>query len=332
MESVYIDRRDTALEVSGSALIVRHPDEPRALSLPLQNLQRVVLASRVTLSTTVLQACSRAGVALVVLNTRAPDVCTVTLPWTHGHAARRVAQYRMLGEASSLLDASRNLVRFKIAGQRRTLLRLLRNHPDARRAVTRSYERLSAADDAANSASDVASLRGIEGAAARAHFAALSHCVPASLQFTGRNRRPPRDPVNAALSLTYTMLHGEAVRALCVAGLDPALGFYHGLSYGRESLACDLVEAFRPRADYWVVRLFNRQVLRIDHFAFGHERSVDGACLLSKAGREQFYAAWELAAAPWRRGMRHIAITWAQQVLRDHEEGAFDDRPDNIGD
>lgn len=316
MESLYIDRRDTVLDVNGGALLVRHPGEPRPLSLPLQNLERLVLSARVELSTSVLQACTRAGVAIVVINPRAVDVCTLTLPWTHGHAERRVAQYRMLGETAALVQAARMLVLFKLAGQRRTLLRLLRHHPLARRAVTRSVTRIGKCMDTAMVATDLASLRGAEGAGAREHFAALSHCVPASLQFTGRNRRPPLDPVNAALSLAYAMLHSEAVRALCGAGLDPSLGFFHELSYGRESLACDLVEAFRPRADYWVVRLFNAQVLRMDHFSFAHESGIDGACLLGKSGRQHFYLAWETQAHHWRRGMRRIARKWAKSVLQ----------------
>lgn len=325
MESIYIDRRDTVLDVSGAALLVRHSGEPRPLSLPLQNLERLVLSARVELSTTVLQACTRAGVAIVVINPRAPDVCAMTLPWTHGNAARRVAQYRLLGEPAPLLEASRNLVAFKLLGQRRTLQRLLRCHPDARRAVQRAMQRLGAVTDTVRSAGSIDVLRGAEGAGAREYFAALSHCVAPSLGFTGRNRRPPRDPVNAVLSLAYTLLHSEAVRALCGAGLDPALGFFHELSYGRESLACDLVEAFRPRADYRIVRMFNIDVLRMDHFSFAHEDGVNGACVLGKAGRQHFYLGWESAARTWRRGMRRIARAWARQVLAGGDDGGGPD-------
>jgi hypothetical protein len=70
-----------------------------------------------------------------------------------------------------------------------------------------------------------------------------------TLIFGGRNRRPPRDPANAVLSLGYTLLHFEAVRACYGAGLDPMIGFFHNLDFGRESLACDLVEPLRPRLD-----------------------------------------------------------------------------------
>jgi CRISPR-associated protein Cas1 len=129
------------------------------------------------------------------------------------------------------------------------------------------------------------------------------------------------------------MLHGEAVRSLCAAGLDPLIGFYHELSYKRESLACDLVEVFRARADYWVVRLFNLQILRMDHFSFAHEGTVNGACLMGKAGRAHYFPAWDTEARRWRRGMRRIANAWARAVLVvPSSEAEEDDGPDLAGD
>ena len=96
---------------------------------------------------------------------------------------------------------------------------------------------------------DLASLRGLEGVAAREYFQALTEVLPKSLGFHGRNRRPPKDPFNAVLSLGYTLLQAEASIALYGAGLDPYVGFYHALEYGRESLSCDVVEALRPEVD-----------------------------------------------------------------------------------
>jgi len=90
-----------------------------------------------------------------------------------------------------------------------------------------------------------ASLRGLEGAGASAYFEGFADLLPDRLKFSGRNHRPPRDPVNAMLSLGYTLLHAEAVLALYGAGLDPFIGFHHGLDFGRESLACALVEPLR---------------------------------------------------------------------------------------
>ncbi len=158
----------------------------------------------------------------------------------------------------------------------------------------------------------VDSLRGIEGAAAVGYFQALTQLFPASLDFTGRNRRPPRDPVNAALSLGYTLLHFEAVRACHVAGLDPIIGFFHELDFGRESLASDLIEPWRPRIDAWVWEQFRTRSLRDDHFT----READ-ACLLGKTGRQHFYGAYEALARPLRRALRRYAGKLAVRLAGD---------------
>jgi CRISPR-associated protein Cas1 len=129
MESLFIDRRGVSLDVEGQVLLVRHPDERKPASFPLQNVERVVIASKAQLSSSVIQACTRAGVSLLLLNPRAIDLCAVTMPWRHGNAARRVAQYRLNGTAEFCLDASRALVRSKLLSQIRTLRRMLRHYP-----------------------------------------------------------------------------------------------------------------------------------------------------------------------------------------------------------
>ncbi|HLV02564.1 MAG TPA: CRISPR-associated endonuclease Cas1, partial [Acidobacteriota bacterium] len=127
-------------------------------------------------------------------------------------------------------------------------------------------------------------LRGLEGAAQAAYFRAYTTLFPPSLDFHRRNRRPPRDPVNACLSLAYTLTHFEAVRIAYIVGLDPFLGFFHEIAFGRESLACDLIEPIRPSIDRWVWDLFRSRILRTEHF-----RSDKNACVLGKAGRSHFY-------------------------------------------
>jgi CRISPR-associated protein Cas1 len=152
-------------------------------------------------------------------------------------------------------------------------------------------------------------VRGLEGAAAAAYFAALATVFPPALNFTGRNRRPPRDPVNACLSLGYTLLHFEAVRACHGAGLDPLLGFFHDPAYGRESLACDLIEPLRPRLDAWVWGLFRNRLLRAEQFV-----TDKGACLLNKSGRQVFYASYEVFVPKLRRYLRQQAYRLAREL------------------
>lgn len=139
-------------------------------------------------------------------------------------------------------------------------------------------------------ADTVESLRGIEGAMARYWFTLLRRVIPAGWEFTQRNRRPPADPVNALLSLTYTLACSQLERTLASRGLDTALGFLHEPVAGRPALALDLIEPFRPLLDQFVQ--LASEALTPEHF---YQR--DGACLLNTEGRKVFYPMW----AQWKR-------------------------------
>jgi CRISPR-associated protein Cas1 len=142
----------------------------------------------------------------------------------------------------------------------------------------------------------------VEGAAGAAYFKAFSLLFPESLKFNNRNRRPPKDPVNACLSLSYTLFHQEAVNVLKTVGLDPAIGCYHELYYSRESLACDLLEPVRPLIDAWLWQLFKDRLLRVEDFVEKQE-----ACLLSMAGKQRFYEAFHNKAGSVRLLLRLYA-------------------------
>ena len=152
--------------------------------------------------------------------------------------------------------------------------------------VAQHLERLAAAVAEARRAADLAALRGMEGMGSKAYFAVYRACLRPGFTFDKRTRRPPRDPVNALLSLGYTML-GEAVAtALEVVGLDPYEGFYHADKYGRPALALDLLEEFRgPVADSVVLTLINKRMLQPDDFT---EPEANGGVYLSRHGLALF--------------------------------------------
>lgn len=107
--------------------------------------------------------------------------------------------------------------------------------------------------------------------------------------FTSRNRRPPRDPVNALLSFAYAMLVKDVTTAILTVGLDPYIGFYHSAKHGRPSLALDLMEEFRSViADSVVLTLMNKKMLTPRDFV-----SYGGTCLLSESGRKAFFQGYE---------------------------------------
>ncbi|MDN5363456.1 MAG: CRISP-associated protein Cas1 [Eubacteriales bacterium] len=126
-------------------------------------------------------------------------------------------------------------------------------------------------------------LRGIEGAGSRVYFQALQEVVAAEWGFDGRNRRPPRDPINALLSYGYALLLGEVMTAVERAGFDPYLGFLHEVKYGRPALALDLMEEFRGEVDLLVLRFVNLRMATPADFV-----NEEGEISLSPGLRKKF--------------------------------------------
>lgn len=301
MATLYVDRRDAALRRDGEALALYVAGE-RQGTVPIALLERVVLRGTVETDTGVLGALADAGVAVVLLSGRHSRNLGTLIGALHGDAERRLAQYALYQDVPRRTAWARYLVRRKLIGQERLLRRAMLARPDARHPLSKALDtlvplRARLAEDQASA--DLPTLLGIEGAAAAAYFGGLAALFPPALGFVGRNRRPPRDPVNACLSLAYTLGHAECLHACHIAGLDPFLGFFHEPSHGRESLASDVLEPMRPRLDAWVWHLFRERLLRPDHFT-----RQDEACLLGKAGRAVFYAEYEQLLRPLRRLLR----------------------------
>lgn len=309
MSTLVLDKPQLELRSDGAALALYEAGERRG-TVPLALLERIVLlGSQIRLDSGVLARLGEAGVVLLVLGRRGGQRLSLALGPRHNDATVRLAQCAVALDAEAALAYARALMRAKLGAHRRALHRMLAVRADCRKPLTDALASLAQVEAGLGAAADIGSIRGCEGAAAGAYFRALTSVFPPSLGFGGRNRRPPRDPVNAALSLGYTLLHADAVRACHIAGLDPLIGFYHRPAFGRESLACDLVEPLRPRVDTWLWDMFRTRTLREDHFA----TSASG-CQLQKAGRARFYAAYEEAATVWRRWLRSRCAALARQL------------------
>lgn len=320
MATLVLDRTDLELRVCDGALAL-YEQGTRSGTVPLKLLDRVVIhGAHTRLDTGVLLKLAEAGAATVLMSPRAGRMVAIVLGRAHNDAAVRLAQARRVLDDGFCQSWARQLVATKIRRQHRLLSQAEARRPDARKPLFDARHSLAIALAQVDAQSTCASLRGIEGSAARAYFHGYGALFAEELVFTGRNRRPPRDPVNACLSLAYTMLHFDAVRAAHGAGLDPLLGFYHRPAFGRESLACDLIEPLRPLADEWVWQQFGARTLRPEHFT-----TDKGACLLGKAGRGHFYAAWERFAPPPRRWLRLRCAMLARSLRKEGEAWIADD-------
>lgn len=294
MTSLYVDRRDVELELDAGAIVFRENGE-RVGTVPVAPLTRVFLRGEVRFSASLLGKLGEAGVGVVVLSGRQGKP-SLFLARSHGDAMRRVEQTRLSLDAGFSLGMARELVERKLAGQIAWFSEVRDSDMAARYHLTRAAGQLEEMRGRIPRQSDAAALRGLEGSAAACYFAGLRALVPESLGFTTRNRRPPRDPFNAVLSLTYVLVHSELAIALHGAGFDPYIGFYHAIDFGRASLALDLLEPLRAVADRFALGLFRDAVLRAEDFS-----QNESGCFLGKAGRSRYYVAYEAAHGVLRK-------------------------------
>jgi CRISPR-associated protein Cas1 len=214
----------------------------------------------------------------------------MTRGFDHKNVELRRRQYRAADNATFCLETAQRIVHAKTANCR-TLLR--RNADTA--AIGGVLDELARIAPAIRRASSLEELLGVEGSAARLYFASFSSMlrppegpVP-EFHIDDRNRRPPRDPVNAMLSFAYALLTRDATVALFKVGLDPLAGFYHQLRYGKPALALDFMEEFRPLvADSVVITAVNTGVVKSTDFVRSGVR-----CNLKDAGRIAFIRAFE---------------------------------------
>ncbi|AUM00249.1 MAG TPA: CRISPR-associated endonuclease Cas1 [Pseudothauera hydrothermalis] len=315
MATLLLDRADLEIRMTDGALAL-FENGCRSQTIPLRLIDRVIVqGARTRIDTAVLIKLAEAGATTLLLSPRAGRQVAIVLGPAHNEAAIRLAQARRTLDLNFCNRWAQQLVIAKLRRQHRLLHKAQAHRPDLRKALFDACGQLAdALTQATETGISSARLRGLEGSAARAYFRAYTALFAAALNFTGRNRRPPRDPVNACLSLAYTLLHFEAVRAAHAAGLDPLLGYYHRPAFGRESLACDLIEPLRPHVDAWIWQQFTVGTLRAEHFF-----ADKGACLLGKAGRGHFYANWERFAPAPRRWLRQACTRLARQLRAEGE-------------
>ncbi|WP_437938410.1 CRISPR-associated endonuclease Cas1 [Sorangium sp. So ce341] len=284
---VYVQEQGARIGLAGERLVI-HTRTGGQTEARLSNTSQVALLGNVQISTQAIRALLERGIPLCLMTYGGYYLGRAT-GLESKNVELRVAQHRAAADEAFCLSFARGVVVSKIKNAR-TMLR--RNHAAPEAAVLSELDQLARK---AAEAPSLPSLLGIEGTAARVYFGAFAGMLKAAgevrgdFDLEGRNRRPPRDPVNALLSLAYALLAKELATTLGTVGLDPLLGFYHQPRFGRPALALDLMEEFRPIvADSVVVAAINNGVVAPDDF----QRFGD-AVALRPAGRKKFLLAYE---------------------------------------
>ncbi|MGQ9506147.1 MAG: CRISPR-associated endonuclease Cas4g/Cas1g [Thermogutta sp.] len=285
-DGIHVVAQQEGVKVGVRGMALRITDENGSVvkSVPLANLESLSLLGSVQITTQAIRALADMNIPVAFLSPAGRLVAMID-PLDSVSAEVRRAQIRQLDRQDVCLELARALVSAKIMNQRTLLLRNHRSLP-AGVAADLAKEAKNAAQ-----ADSMDALRGHEGQAAAIyfrHFAGMFKS-PLAVEFdaNGRKRRPPPDPINACLSLAYSMLTHECVTALRLARLEPSIGGFHVSKPGRPALALDLMEPFRPLiADSVVITCFNRGELTEGHFL-----RTSAGCSLTDAGRRVFFNA-----------------------------------------
>lgn len=294
LNTLFVTLEGAYLRKDGAAVEVRHEQQTK-LRVPLHNLDGIVCFGwDCSASAALMGACADADVALS-FHTPHGKFLAAGRGFTSGNIHLRRAQYRAADQIDATLAIARNMVGAKISNCRQVLRRAARDHGE--KDATRAQILSKASDDLerriryATEAVDLDSLRGVEGDAAAIYFNAFPHLLThKTFSMSGRNRRPPTDPINALLSFLYSLLTHDCRSALESCGLDPQCGFLHRDRPGRPSLALDLMEEFRPIfADRAALTLINRQQIKERDF----ETKENGAVYLKEDARKTVLQHWQ---------------------------------------
>lgn len=306
MPTAYITTPQARVRLARERLEVWGPNgessaNPEILrEIPIRDLERVLLAESVQVSSEAMTALLRQGIAVGFLGWNGEWVGGF-LPPSRAHGMARLRQYQRTMEPAFVLEMARKIVTAKLYNQRRVLQRVAtsratEDQPEAEAPEPKLSEEMVAAllwmhqlFEDIKRADSLDELRGYEGVSTARYWQMWARLLPAEFPFERRSSRPPHNPVNACISFGATLVYHEMVAFLQAHGLDPALGLLHQTEDGRWSLALDLMEPFRPvLVEALALDLFSHQMLRMEHFEPKH-----GGVYLNAEGRRRYFLQYE---------------------------------------
>jgi CRISPR-associated protein Cas1 len=293
LNTLYVSSQGAYVHREGETIVVEK-EKQKVLQLPVHTLGGLVCFGNVLCSPAVLGLCAERDMAVSFLTEHGRFLAAVRGP-VSGNVLLRRRQYRMADEEEATRMIAAHLVSGKLANCRVVVNRTIRDHGgkvDAAelRGASDSIGRILDRLPEARTAEEV---RGCEGQAAAEYFRVFNHLIVDQKEdfvFTGRNRRPPLDEVNALLSFVYTLLAHDVRSALETVGLDPAVGFLHRDRPGRPGLALDIMEEFRPViADRLALSLINRRQVA----GRGFKKAAGGAVVMDETTRKTVLAEYQ---------------------------------------
>jgi CRISPR-associated protein Cas1 len=292
---LYVQAQGSYVKKNGNQLVIEEKRE-RVAEARYMDTSQVVLYGHAGISAPALHECFRREIPVTFM-TYGGWFIGHTVGTGHKNVLTRTLQYQASFNERTCMRLARKMVAAKIHNCR-TLLRRNWKSTDASDERAPAILLTGMKNDVAQASRTEAMpvLLGVEGNAARRYFenflgmlATDKRDVARGFDFNGRNRRPPRDPINALLSFAYSLLTREWTMVLSAVGLDPYRGFYHQMRFGRPALALDMMEPFRPLvADSTVITAINNGEIQPDDFI-----TTATGCNLKAGGRKNLIGAFE---------------------------------------
>jgi len=289
MGTLYITQDDAFIGKTDERLTVK-ANKQTLQDIPLIKLDGVVVLGRATVSPAVVIELLERKIPLSFL-THTGRYLGRLEPELTKNIFVRSAQWKAIAPSEPATHIVQGFIRGKLKNYRNTLLRGQREYPelDFEKALTQVEQAITPLDRTTS----IDSLRGLEGSGSAAYFGCFNRLIRVDeFQFEARRRRPPTDPVNALLSLGYSLLRHDVQSAVNLIGFDPYLGYLHTQRYGRPSLALDLMEEFRPLVvDAVVLSALNRKAIAPADFT---TEPLSNAVSLTPEGLRIFLRLYEL--------------------------------------
>ena len=265
LNTLYIFSDNVYLSLDGENIVIKREDEKDA-RVPLHNLESVYVFNFVGVSPRLMNKCTEQNINIVFLTPYGKFLARVE-GRIKGNVYLRREQFRIADNYKIGIEYSKNFILGKVYNSKWVIERGIRDHSmriDVNQAKETS-QKLSTHMKNIGEINSFDTLRGVEGSAAETYFSSLDQLIlnqRETFYFNERNRRPPKDPFNAVLSLLYTLLANDVASALETVGLDPYVGFMHVDRPGRPSLALDLMEEFRSvMVDRLALSLVNLKII-----------------------------------------------------------------------
>lgn len=290
LNTLYVTTPESYLSKDGMNVVVA-VDKEEKFRIPIVNIEGVVTFGYMGASPGLMKLCSDNGVSLTFLSPNGRFISRVQGA-TKGNVLLRKAQYKLSDDEMFKLHVSKLFVAGKIQNYYNILRRFIRDNGNDSDVESAAKVLVNRKKDVFKS-STIDELRGHEGDAANEYFKVFPHLIinqKDDFPFDGRNRRPPKDAVNAMLSFAYTLIANDVAAALETVGLDPYVGFMHSIRPGRTSLALDLMEELRAYlGDRLVLSLINRKQLSGKDFL----SQGDNGIVMTDSAKKTFIGAWQ---------------------------------------